>query len=57
MRGSVGASLADAHTVMKMAAAGVLRGCVETEYPLEQVNEALARLAAGKVTGRLVIIP
>lgn len=42
---------------MEMAAAGVLRGCVEAEYPLEQVNETLARLAVGKVTGRLVIIP
>ncbi|WP_053724811.1 alcohol dehydrogenase catalytic domain-containing protein [Streptomyces sp. WM6378] len=33
IRGSVGATLADAHTVMEMAAAGVLRGCVEAEYP------------------------
>lgn len=37
--------------------AGLIRGCVEAEYPLEQVNEALARLADGNVTGRLVITP
>lgn len=57
IRGSVGATLADAHTVMRMASAGLIRGCVEAEYPLEQVNEALARLADGNVTGRLVITP
>lgn len=57
IRGSVGATLADAHTVMEMAAAGLIRGCVEAEYPLGQVGEALARLADGKVTGRLVITP
>ncbi|WP_327415184.1 alcohol dehydrogenase catalytic domain-containing protein [Streptomyces sp. NBC_01233] len=57
IRGSVGATLADAHTVMEMAAAGLLRGHVEAEYPLERVNEALTRLAAGNVTGRLVITP
>ncbi len=57
IRGSVGATLADAHTVMRMAEAGLIRGHVEAEYPLEQVDEALARLAAGNVTGRLVISP
>jgi hypothetical protein len=34
IRGSVGATLADAHTVMAMAASGLVRGCVEAEYPL-----------------------
>ncbi|MFC9702358.1 alcohol dehydrogenase catalytic domain-containing protein [Streptomyces sp. NPDC056943] len=57
IRGSVGATLADAHTVMELAAKGLVRGCVEAEYPLERVNEALARLAGGEVTGRLVITP
>ncbi|MFD9006666.1 zinc-binding dehydrogenase [Streptomyces sp. NPDC059582] len=57
IRGSVGATLADAHTVMRMAEARLVRGCVQAEYPLEQVNEALARLADGNVTGRLVVIP
>lgn len=55
IRGSVGATLADVHTVMQMAAAGLIRGCVEAEYPLEQVNEALTRLTDGNVTGRLVV--
>ncbi|MCP3755303.1 alcohol dehydrogenase catalytic domain-containing protein [Streptomyces sp. TBY4] len=57
IRGSVGATLADAHTVMRMAEDGLIRGHVEAEYPLAQVNEALARLAAGEVTGRLVVTP
>ncbi|MFE4636228.1 alcohol dehydrogenase catalytic domain-containing protein [Streptomyces sp. NPDC056773] len=57
IRGSVGATLADAHTVMRMAEAGLIRGHVEAEYPLAQVNEALARLAAGEVTGRLLVTP
>lgn len=57
IRGSVGATLADAHTVMRMAGAGLIRGCVEAEYPLGRVNEALARLADGDVTGRLVVVP
>ncbi|MFF4321329.1 alcohol dehydrogenase catalytic domain-containing protein [Streptomyces sp. NPDC001568] len=55
IRGSVGATLADAQTVMRMAEEGLIRGYVEAEYRLEQVNEALARLAAGNVTGRLVV--
>jgi propanol-preferring alcohol dehydrogenase len=57
LRGSVGATLADAHQVMEMAAAGRIRGCVEAEYPLDQANEALRRLAEGSVVGRLVIVP
>lgn len=57
IRGSVGATLGDAHTVMKMAGAGLIHGHVEAEYPLDRINEALARLADGNVTGRLVITP
>ncbi|MFJ6833645.1 alcohol dehydrogenase catalytic domain-containing protein [Streptomyces sp. NPDC091209] len=57
IRGSVGATLADARTVMDMAAQGLLRGCIDTEYPLDQVNTALAHLAAGGVNGRLVVTP
>ncbi|WP_327235398.1 alcohol dehydrogenase catalytic domain-containing protein [Streptomyces sp. NBC_01317] len=57
IRGSVGATLADARTVMAMAAEGLIHGRVDAEYPLGEVNTALARLAAGDVTGRLVITP
>ncbi|CAM5494634.1 zinc-dependent alcohol dehydrogenase [Streptomyces xanthochromogenes] len=57
LRGSVGATLTDARTAMEMAAAGLLRGCVEARYPLAQVNEALTRLATGDVVGRLVVTP
>jgi D-arabinose 1-dehydrogenase-like Zn-dependent alcohol dehydrogenase len=42
---------------MAMAAQGRIRGCAEAEYPLDQVNEALDRLADGSVVGRLVIVP
>lgn len=57
LRGSVGATLRDAHEVMAMAAAGRIRGRVEAEYPLSGVREALDRLATGSVVGRLVIVP
>ncbi|MFE2942008.1 hypothetical protein ACFXKG_23595 [Streptomyces sp. NPDC059255] len=50
--GAGGATLADAHTVMEMAAAGLIRGCVEAAYPLGQVGEAFARLAEGKRSGQ-----
>lgn len=57
VRGSVGATLDDARQVMAMAAEGRIRGCVEAEYPLGEVNQALRRLAEGSVVGRLVITP
>ncbi|MEU3542161.1 alcohol dehydrogenase catalytic domain-containing protein [Streptomyces paromomycinus] len=55
--GSVGATLDDARDVVRMAAAGSLRGLIAAEYPLAGINEALDRLARGGVTGRLVIVP
>ncbi|MET9295494.1 alcohol dehydrogenase catalytic domain-containing protein [Streptomyces sp. NPDC003077] len=55
--GSVGATLADAREVVRLAAAGELRGLIAAEYPLDRINEALDRLARGAVTGRLVIVP
>lgn len=55
--GSIGATLTDAQDVVKMAAAGELRGLIAEEYPLARINEALDRLASGSVTGRLVIVP
>ncbi|MBB4679803.1 alcohol dehydrogenase catalytic domain-containing protein [Crossiella cryophila] len=57
LRGSVGATLADARAVMAMAAAGRIRACVAGEYPLGGVDEALRRLAEGSVVGRLVVVP
>ncbi|MGP4110779.1 alcohol dehydrogenase catalytic domain-containing protein [Streptomyces sp. 4N509B] len=54
--GSVGATLAEAHEAVEMAAAGTLRAVIASEFPLAQVNEALAALRAG-VTGRLVLLP
>ncbi|MFF3409426.1 zinc-binding dehydrogenase [Streptomyces sp. NPDC002742] len=57
IRGSVGATLGAAHTVMRLAGAGLIRGHVDAEYPLDRVNEALDRLAGGDAIGRLVVTP
>jgi propanol-preferring alcohol dehydrogenase len=57
VRGSVGATLSDAHQVMAMAAEGRIRAFIEAEYPLDRVNEALDRLRGGDVVGRLIIAP
>jgi D-arabinose 1-dehydrogenase-like Zn-dependent alcohol dehydrogenase len=57
VRGSVGATLAEARQVAEMAAAGTLRGSVAGEYRLDEVNKALGRLAGGSVVGRLLIVP
>jgi propanol-preferring alcohol dehydrogenase len=43
-------------SVLELAAAGKLR-CQVSPRPLSQVNEALAALRIGSVTGRLVLIP
>lgn len=42
--------------VVSLARAGRLRGAVDRR-PLSQVNEAVAQLRAGSVTGRLVLVP
>jgi alcohol dehydrogenase, propanol-preferring len=46
----------DLRAVLELAAAGKLR-CQVSARPLSQVNEALAALRTGSVTGRLVLIP
>lgn len=57
VRGSVGSTLADAAEVVRMAEEGSLRAFIAGEYPLERVNDALDRLRAGRVVGRLVLTP
>lgn len=55
--GSVGATRDDAREALRLAEAGQLRIPIAGSYPLERVDEALARLATGTVTGRLVLRP
>jgi propanol-preferring alcohol dehydrogenase len=54
---SVGNTLAELETAVALAAAGQLAPPVAATLPLTQVNEALDRLRAGEVTGRLVLRP
>jgi D-arabinose 1-dehydrogenase-like Zn-dependent alcohol dehydrogenase len=49
-------SLADLRAVVRLARRGRLRWEVE-RMPLERAQEAHDRLAAGKVAGRLVLVP
>ncbi len=46
----------DLHEVVSLARAGRLTPSLE-RHPLGEVNEVLARLEAGKVEGRAVLIP
>ncbi|MFI7600420.1 alcohol dehydrogenase catalytic domain-containing protein [Actinoplanes sp. NPDC049681] len=50
-----GSTIADAQEVIALAGAGLIRNPVE-EFAFEAVEEAYARLAAGTLTGRAVIV-
>jgi propanol-preferring alcohol dehydrogenase len=54
---SVGNTLAELEDAVALAAAGQLTPPVADTLPLSSVNEALDRLRAGDVTGRLVLEP
>jgi propanol-preferring alcohol dehydrogenase len=54
---SVGNTLPELEQAVALAAAGRLTPPVAATMPLTQVNEALDRLRAGEVTGRLVLHP
>lgn len=54
---SVGNTLAELETAVSLAASGQLMPPVAATMPLSQVNDALDRLRAGEVTGRLVLHP
>jgi propanol-preferring alcohol dehydrogenase len=54
---SVGNTLAELEAAVALGAAGQLAPPVAATMPLTQVNEALDRLRAGAVTGRLVLHP
>jgi D-arabinose 1-dehydrogenase-like Zn-dependent alcohol dehydrogenase len=57
VRGSVGATLADAHEAVRLLAAGGLRAVISRRYPLTEANQALRELAAGGTVGRIVLEP
>ena len=54
---SVGNTLAELEDAVALAAAGQLTPPVAGTMPLREVNDALDRLRAGEVTGRLVLHP
>lgn len=53
--GSRYASRADIERVIHMVSEGLVEPCVDDVLDLEDVNEAIARLEAGRVSGRLVL--
>jgi D-arabinose 1-dehydrogenase-like Zn-dependent alcohol dehydrogenase len=54
---SVAASRHDLQTALDLAAEGKLSVAIDTAYPLEQADTALARLRAREVRGRNVLVP
>ena len=57
--GSLGCRSADYPTILQMVRAGKIRlsPVVGDRLPLEQINEALARLEGGTVSGRQLVLP
>ena len=53
----MGNTLAELEQAVSLAAAGQLTPPVAGTLPLAEVNEALDRLRAGDVAGRLVLTP
>ncbi|WP_162907802.1 zinc-binding dehydrogenase, partial [Allorhizocola rhizosphaerae] len=51
-----GSTIADAQDVIALANAGHLRNDVE-EFGFDEIDEAYARLAAGTLKGRAVVVP
>ncbi|MCX7629277.1 MAG: zinc-binding dehydrogenase, partial [Geminicoccaceae bacterium] len=57
VRGSYVGTLDDLRDVVRFAREGRLPPLPVTRVPLEKVNEAMADLAAGRITGRIVLVP
>jgi D-arabinose 1-dehydrogenase-like Zn-dependent alcohol dehydrogenase len=57
VRGSVGATLADAREAVRLLADGHLRAVVSRRYPLAEADRALRELAGGAAVGRIVLEP
>lgn len=56
LRGSIGGTRQDLREALALAAAEGIRAAVETR-PLADVNDALARMEAGNLAGRVVLVP
>ena len=54
---SVGNTLDELREAVDLAGRGVIKAVVDREYPLEQANEALEDLKAGRIIGRAVLKP
>ncbi|HEV7649351.1 MAG TPA: alcohol dehydrogenase catalytic domain-containing protein [Actinophytocola sp.] len=57
VRGSVGATLADAREAVRLLAAGHLRAVISARHPLAEADQALSALAGGTAVGRIVLEP
>lgn len=57
VRGSYVGTLEDLQEVVRHAREGRLKPLPVTRVPLERVNAAMADLATGRVTGRIVLTP
>jgi D-arabinose 1-dehydrogenase-like Zn-dependent alcohol dehydrogenase len=53
-RGNTRQELAE---VVQLVARRQLRPLIAGQFPLDQVNSALTKLATGQVTGRIVLVP
>ncbi len=54
---SVGNTLDELREAVDLAGRGIIKAVVDREYPLEQVNQALEELKAGRIIGRAVLKP
>lgn len=57
IRTSVGNTLSELALAVHLASSGSFRSIVDSVLPLEDVNQALARLRNGAVVGRIVLAP
>lgn len=57
IRGSYVGTLADLQALVALTRSGKLRPVPVTRRPLDEVNDALLQLRAGKVVGRVVLVP
>jgi D-arabinose 1-dehydrogenase-like Zn-dependent alcohol dehydrogenase len=57
VRGAVGNTVVELRETLDLAAGGQLRSINGPSYPLEEINQALADLRAGKIIGRATLRP
>jgi D-arabinose 1-dehydrogenase-like Zn-dependent alcohol dehydrogenase len=57
LRGSYVGSLPELRELVELAKKGTLKPVKVTRRPLKEANDALMSLKAGKVVGRVVLVP